>query len=248
LEPGNTVSIPFAISTYVYSWLGRYVPGKVVPIAGKIYLARDQNVSREALYLSSILDVIFSILSGFILSVVFLVSAGSGLVQGSLLLFVAIIAGVSIVTLFLADSRPFYHGVNYLLGMMERSRIETTPRLSLANRSLIILLFAVGQMMRGIGFYFFVLSLTPDAQNAPLYVMGIFVLAGALGAASFFVPAGLGVRDGVLAVGLKGCVPFEIATILAVTSRIWETVTDLLLLVIISAVTHGIALVKKHRS
>jgi uncharacterized membrane protein YbhN (UPF0104 family) len=231
LEPGHTVSLAFAIQISIYSWLGRYVPGKVVSIVSRAYLARDQQVSRENLYLSSILDAVFAIISGLILSLAFIAIGGADLLPGRLFPCVILLMAGCAVLILSIDSRPFYWGINLLLRVLGRSAIHGVPRMSLCQRTSVIALLALGQSMRGFGFYLFVRALSSTLSPPSLYLMGTFVMAGALGSASIIVPAGLGVREGVLAIGLQRCLPIGMASVFAIASRVWETVADLLLAV-----------------
>ena len=74
-------------------------------------------------------------------------------------------------------------------------------------------------------------SVAPDAPLGPLLVtcVGGFALASAAGMFSILVPAGVGVRDGVLALLLVTLMPLPAATAVVVVARFLAVLADLLL-------------------
>ena len=59
-------------AVYARAWLGRYIPGKVAWIAGKVYFASSHGVSKQKLAVSSVLEALTQVVSIMALSLCFL--------------------------------------------------------------------------------------------------------------------------------------------------------------------------------
>ena len=83
----------------------------------------------------------------------------------------------------------------------------------------------------GMGTFVLARSVAPEAPLGPLLVtcVGGFALASAAGMFSILVPAGVGVRDGVLALLLVTLMPLPAATAVVVVARFLAVLADLLL-------------------
>jgi len=66
-----------------------------------------------------------------------------------------------------------------------------------------------------------------------MFITGATVGAGIIGLFAFFVPAGLGVREGVMVFMLSFLMPPAMAGIIALSSRIWLTFAEVFLFGII---------------
>ena len=93
----------------------------------------------------------------------------------------------------------------------------------------IVTLFIGNWLIVGTGFYLLVSSIYPLAFNQLLYVGGVYGLSAIIGIISIFAPSGIGVREGVMILGLGLIMPNEYAVIIGVVSRLWATVAELIL-------------------
>ena len=91
--------------------------------------------------------------------------------------------------------------------------------------------FVAAWVSTGLGTFLLARSVAPDAPLGPLLVTSIggFALASAGGMFSFLVPAGVGVRDGILALLLVTLMPLPAATAVVVVARFLAVLADLLL-------------------
>jgi len=79
----------------------------------------------------------------------------------------------------------------------------------------------------GLAFFLFARSLTPLGRIRYLPVTGVYALAWVIGMVSVFAPAGIGVREGVLSVLLAQYLPEPTAIVVALLSRLWVTLAEL---------------------
>ena len=72
-------------------------------------------------------------------------------------------------------------------------------------------------------------SIYPIPVSEFLYISGVFGLSCIIGILAIFSPSGIGVREGILLMGLMVVMPEEYAMIIALVSRLWMTVSELVL-------------------
>ncbi|MFR3423569.1 MAG: lysylphosphatidylglycerol synthase domain-containing protein [Lachnospiraceae bacterium] len=99
----------------------------------------------------------------------------------------------------------------------------------------VVLLFICNWLVVGVGFYMLVCFLlsppVPTSGGSPLWP-GIYGLCCIIGILAVFAPSGLGVREGIMLLGLGLVMPKEYAVIISIISRLWQTVAELILIAI----------------
>lgn len=96
----------------------------------------------------------------------------------------------------------------------------------------VVLLFILNWLIVGAGFYMLVVSIYPVPTNELLYVAGIYGLSAIIGILAIFTPSGLGVREGIIALGLALVMPAEYVVIVSIISRLWATIAELILIAV----------------
>jgi hypothetical protein len=84
-------------------------------------------------------------------------------------------------------------------------------------------------MVFGVAFVLFINSIYLISFSNYLFITGTTAGAGLMGLFALFVPAGLGVREGILVFTLSMIIPPAFAGIIALTSRIWLTFGEVFL-------------------
>jgi len=223
---------PFiAFKIYIYSFLGRYVPGKIWTVVGKVYLGSKEGANKKSLAVSSFLDSVLSLMATSTLGIIFLLVS----IDFKFLNIILLPALIVIIGLIFIHPKIFYTIFNFLLKRTKRSKIVKTEFLSYYEIIKSLLLYILCSLSRGAAFLFFIISLYPNvsAQNFTL-VIGAFLLANAIGVAALFAPSGLGVREGILALILGIIFPVTIAIFISFLARLWMTASELLLFSIVS--------------
>ncbi len=206
--------------------LGRYVPGKVWQIAGLAYLARRRGVRAGTATAAAVLGQGFSLAGATLVGLgVFLESGRNpGGEGGWLVLFLVILVGAMIL--------PTTHkGLLRLWFRLGRRDAPGGFRPDEAFGVRWMGLYAVAWILQGLAFWLLARGLGLEITalaGAPTYPA-----AYVLGYLAVFAPAGVGVREVTLLFFLEPVLGAG-AAVLALVARLWTTVVELLLAVILA--------------
>lgn len=212
---------------YVYAkaWLGRYIPGKVAWVAGKVYFASRQGMNKAVLATTSIIEAGIQVATALIMAFLLLYLSGkSGQIDGAIRLF----ACVSLVAIAVAITPAVFNSVTrtvYRIVLKEemdrRFYFRLFPLLRVG--SVYAFIHAVG----AVAYFLIVKAVDPSVTLEILPFLGAaYLFAGALGTLAVFAPSGIGVREGVQAVLLAQILPKETIVVVLVLARVWSAVMD----------------------
>ncbi len=215
--------------------LGRYVPGKVWQMAGLTYLAGKRGVSLPVASSAAVLGQIFALGAAATLAAIALaVGAGARFPSELVPWALALGALIAIVTTVPAALRPLLR----VAFKLSRSA-EETPQLDPWFGARWLALYLPAWLGYGIAFGLLWSSFAPLPAVSWHAALGSFAGAYFLGYAAVFAPAGVGVREGAMAVLLAPWMGAAEAAVLAVIARLWMTAAELLPL---AAIAGGSAL------
>lgn len=218
-------------SVYAKAWMGRYIPGSVTLIAGKIYLASSIGISKSRLAVASLLEAIVQIVAVATVSL-FLVGFDSRSSSIPTELKLLLVAGAVVLLVSLHPSL-FNRAVRFIFEKVRGKKAYS--ELSINNKAVSrsFILYAIGTFISGLSYFFLTKSIEPTTSwNLFFYIVGAYNLAGVIGIATPFVPSGLGVRDGAQLILLSAVFPKEIALALTIVSRLWSAIVDILFFLI----------------
>jgi glycosyltransferase 2 family protein len=219
----------FGMLSLVYSkaWIGRYIPGKVSWIVGKVYLASKLGIGKTRIAASAVIE------AG--MQVVALVAAAMLLLGFDPRLNVisfegkVIMLGLACGCILVLMPPVFNFVVRKAYVIVKRKELDPTIRLSGKVAFKSIQLYWFGAILSGTSFFLLSKAVYPSITfELYLFCVGAYNLAGAVGMITPIVPSGIGVRDGALLAMLTVILPVEIAVVLTVLSRLWAIVVDLL--------------------
>jgi hypothetical protein len=204
------------------SMMGKYLPGKVWTVLGKIYLSDKEGVPKAEAFTSVVIEIVLEIVASIFFFFLYLFSL---MEQPLLSPKVLYLLGVVLVGgLVFLHPRVFYTVLNALLRTLNK---ETIPEaITYKDIITIFLFYIVIVLVQGVAFYLFVNALLYVPFHNLVGLTACFAVAGALGTLSFFAPSGLGVREGVLALLLSTYVISPVAVLIALLARIWVTLTE----------------------
>ncbi len=221
----------FAVMADVYatSWMGRYIPGTVTWIAGKVYLASAWGISKSRLAVASLLEggvqvAALTFVSFLLLGFDKRFDVLSG---GAKLLLMLLGIGVLVVLI------PAVFNHLFVLAFRVLKRGSPHADLHINGRAVTraFALYTVGGFLSGGACYLVAKAVMPSLPlDTYLYVVGSFGLATVAGMAAPFAPSGLGIRDGVQLVLLTAVMPKELALVATIFIRLWSVVADALFL------------------
>lgn len=220
---GTRLALPPSASVFFVGQLGKYLPGSVWSVVAQADLGSRLGVPRRRMGVVGLLSIMLSVITGAILGVPAVPSLLARSEEFRWWWFLP-----ALLLLLLLWPRLLNRGIAQLLRLLRREPLEhrlTTPAIALTAMWFVL---AWG----GAGSSVFVLAhaMAPDASLGALVVTSVcgFTLASAIGMFSVIVPAGVGVRDGILALLLAALMPFPAAFAIVVISRFFSVVADVL--------------------
>ncbi len=209
-----------AAFAYLYSILGKYIPGKVFMLLARIPPYEKEGVPPRKVTVCFFLENMCTLLGAAFLFLISLLFFPNDLLQNyqwAVLIFVAA---------FIVCIHPRI--LNFFLRLVEKV-LKKDVQISMSYREMlsVVGLFVVNWAVLGVGFYMLTCSIYPLPASQMLYVSGVFGLSVIIGILAIFAPSGIGVREGIIVLGLSIVMPNEYAVIISVVSRLWMTVSEL---------------------
>jgi uncharacterized membrane protein YbhN (UPF0104 family) len=204
--------------------LGKYLPGKIWLLLGRIYYYESRGKSKKSISVALYFETVTVTIAGgmiFLAALVLFQETRPFYFGGQplWLIPVLILAFTSVHPQFLQKI------MNWALVLFKRERIC----LSISYWDILRILFVsvVAWLVGGIGFYIFVASVHPATPEYILFLTGALAVSSTLGLIAIFAPSGLGVREGVLVYLLSFMMATPVAVIISVLTRLWMTLIEI---------------------
>lgn len=224
LEEGYGVRIPYfqALILLFLPVLAKYIPGKVWFVAILAYLAKKYNINSMTAFTSVILLQACLLIASLILGLL-LCDYGQGLLLSQWgAIFIAFIV------LFIVNPNILNFIIYNFLRIFRPSKRYEFPTLSGWRIIFTISMYLAGKTMVGFGIAVAAASIYGNSMISLFReITGAFTLAYFLGYISFFVPAGLGIREGAMAVLLPSSMTATQKSVISIGSRLWITIAEL---------------------
>lgn len=229
---GGRLTVADAHRIWYFGNLARYVPGKVLQLAGTAYLARSKGVRPGLTVGSLVVAQLFVIVAGLVLTLAALPGSNFPLPGGPTAALA--VAGALAVLLL----TPLFHHA-HRLGLRRAGRGEAEVRVPVRTRLALLLGYLAAWIVFGLGFALFVRGVSEPAAGSIPTLIGICTAGYLAGWMAVFVPGGLGVREGVYALLLAEVLPGPVAAAVAILSRLWLTAIELLVAALL-ALRYGV--------
>ncbi|PIR97580.1 MAG: hypothetical protein COT91_00695 [Candidatus Doudnabacteria bacterium CG10_big_fil_rev_8_21_14_0_10_41_10] len=208
------------LRVYSLSQLAKYIPGGVW-----LYLLRfrflNKRVSKESFIAVSALENIVYVLSGLILAFFVSLRIFTTIPQRA-----AALAMCLVILIFLFRVKWFYFFVDKAMKFFKSSGELNYQRIG--RGPLFITLFGstLNWILVGIGFFFFVSSFLQVNYGMLPWFVAVFAASVTAGYIFIIAPGGLGVREGIMVLLLQSVFGLEVATVIAVATRLWAVVSE----------------------
>ena len=217
---GESLTFSDAARIWFVSNLGKYVPGKVWSIAAMTVMARERSVSPGIAAGSSVMIQLVTIAAGIGVVLV----TGAPAVEHRI---IAVIAA-SVIALILALAPRLLPAAARAATSLT-GREVTLPRLQSRVVWMTVASSVVSWIAYGIAFQFFVRGIIGSAAGATTSYIAVYAASYIIGFLALFAPGGAVVRESAIVTGMAR---FALsgqadALAIAVTSRLWLTVTEL---------------------
>jgi len=227
---GYTVPLRHGFKIAYIANLGRYIPGRIWPIFGMVYIARQMKITEEVAVASWGMALLFGMPPSFVVGFATVLlypqmlasSLSTYLGVGMYIVAIATIL-VSLMLIFVPNKSLAL--ANFCLKLIKRPAIE----FNIATRDAVgvYLGYLIGWLIYGLAFWVF-LHAVIENPGVPLLVgIGSFIIAYQIGYLAIFTPGGLGARELVM-ISLLSPYLGPIAAGIAVAARIWNTISDII--------------------
>ncbi|MEO5903269.1 MAG: lysylphosphatidylglycerol synthase domain-containing protein [Gemmatimonadaceae bacterium] len=221
LAAGETLSFKTAARIWFISNLGKYVPGKVWSIAAMTVMARNESVSPMTAAGSSVLLQLVTIAAGIGVVLV----AGSQAVDNRILAIAVLVVLIG----FVAAAPRLLPAVARLATSLTGKDIKL-PRIASKTVWAATLRAVISWVAYGVAFQFFVHGVVGSASGAVSSYIAVYAASYIIGFLALFAPGGAVVRESALVSGMVrlGLCGRADALAIAIASRLWLTVVELL--------------------
>ena len=204
------------------SMMGKYLPGKVWTVLGKVYLSDKEGVPKAEGFTSVVIEIVLEIVASIFFFFFYLFSLMEEPLLSTKILY--LLALILVGGLVFLHPKGFYTVLNTLLRTLKK---QTIPE-AIKYRDIlqIFVFYLVIVLVQGVAFYLFVNALVHVPFQNLVGLTACFAVAGALGTLSFFAPSGLGVREGILALLLSTYIISPVAVLISLLARIWVTLAE----------------------
>lgn len=225
-EKGNNLS--FRKSTYYWeiSEIKRYTPGNIWSFLSRTKLFTEKNMSTQNMIYSLLNETILIILGCFLISVFYI----SYLFNNSLINYLLILLSLLSILMYV-----FAHKINERItfkGFFEKIRPLIPGNNYNHNFKLYFLSFSAF-LMFGIATYFSSIALFYINPKDILQIISLSVFSLLIGYLSIITPMGLGVREGVMTLGLSYFINLSSAGLISIFTRIIFILSEVIFLIIV---------------
>ncbi len=224
-----TIGLRVGLFENTYLWmvsnLSRYLPGGIWQYVGRIYMLSQLGISKMhsagALALESIMNLLVGAL---------VVIAMGSMRNNMSLIWLSLLCILLIVFLVFTNVRFITFVSNLVYKLTERDISLSGVKISPKWLPVLVVFFGAQFCVAGLVLYLMTLN-TFDIPISyiPIFI-GVFASSWLLGYIALFAPAGLGIQEGSIAVLLSFYIPLPLASIIAISFRIFSVITELAVL------------------
>lgn len=234
---GSSVGFLGSAATWLFANLGKYIPGKVFMLAGRVEFCRRIGVRRSISFTAMLYEHILHLIVTF----PFMVWA---MIQGFQLDtkwgLVAIILIMLICFIIFFFPHLLLINLNVLLKKLNRELLEFSPKFS--QLFIVAGIYSAAWIAYGFSGVMLGKGLNLIGPTPSLIVIIAFVASWMIGFLSMLTPGGIGVREGVMVLLLAPYISTPQAIVLAIIARLTWTCVELL------GILLGFCMLKRHEA
>jgi uncharacterized membrane protein YbhN (UPF0104 family) len=230
---GGTASFSVDAGRWSVSLVGKYVPGKVFNALARLLLYRGSALGAATLTGTYGAEFMLSMTAAVCVAAATLSVAGDSVPPAVTMALIACAVGAAIITF----SALFDRSLAWLAARV--MRVPVPLPVPLRPRVVAFCWEVAAYVLMGVGLFSLASAFETTSWSLIPVFIGALCLSGVAGILAFFVPAGLGVREGALAYMLSMFVTPGFAALVAVACRIWLTAGDAIAVAIGAAVLRG---------
>ncbi len=203
------------------SILGRYVPGNVAMVAGRVGLCQRRGIPARTTLASMVYENALILISALLITAATVPLWPPFEYKNYALILVALApAGLA-----LLHPAVFRKASDAILRRTGREPLSAT--LPFGRVMALLVYYVGGWALLGLAFAALAASVAPVEFAEVALLVGGYAFAWEVGFLSFITPSGLGVKEGILFVILALVFPAPVAALLTVLSRLWQTLAEI---------------------
>jgi uncharacterized membrane protein YbhN (UPF0104 family) len=219
LGVGKVLSLWKCYKIYNISQLGKYIPGNIWHFVGKAAAFKAEGFSagqiKDALIIENCWLVLSALFYGIVLMLIFDHKMMGYLFSSYKIIFLMLLIFLLIIIVF---TRIFYKKTVFIFF---KNRVLNT-------KIAIVQLFIWSAL--GLAFGILAVSFFPqDAEASIFMIMGLYAIAYSIGFITPFAPAGLGIRETILSIGLLPYISLEVILLISAANRLLYIIVEILL-------------------
>lgn len=209
------------------SEIGKYLPGKVFGYAILMYNYSINGHSKSKLLICFTIELLGNILA--IMLIFFTSIIFEDQINDRNRIF--IVLAFFIISIVIIHPKT----INFVIDIFNKYFKRSTEYIEVSFFLLfcIVILYMINFYIFGFAFIFLINSISYVSFTNILFITSSTTIAGLIGLISIFVPAGLGVREGMLLISLNGILGPVLSASIALVSRLWMTIAELLIIGIV---------------
>ncbi|MBI5871540.1 flippase-like domain-containing protein [archaeon] len=202
------------IRVRILSDMAAYIPGKIWTVLGRFYFLKDEQIRKEDVFFSIVIELALIGITGIFISALTLL-----LWKGNPFFYnFYILAFIALSCLALLHPKVFGYPVNFLLELLKRPTIEMGMKY--ADMLELSGFYLFYWAMHGVLLYLIINTINPISISLLPVMFGLYSASWVAGFLTFLTPAGLGIREGILSYLLSFFMPLPIAMVIALLFRI----------------------------
>ena len=222
---GDRLSSKKLYSIYAQSWIGRYIPGKVAWLGGKIYFAVEEGVDKGTAIISSFLDSMLQVIASLLVAAIFFIIVGPlPNMDGN---HVLLTYGITVALLICLIPAVFNRVVGLVHRVLKKKSIPTKYHMGGKDIVKSTAIVTVGKVLSGVAVSLLAVAVYPQLTFSEfIFVIAVNSSATAIGMVALFAPAGLGVKEGLQMVMLSAVLPREMVLVVITMASLQSIVVD----------------------
>jgi glycosyltransferase 2 family protein len=187
---GIQLQLAESATTWFYSMMAKYIPGKVFQLFGRILLLEKHKVSKKLIGVSFLIENAFGLIASGFYGAIFLIfrfTAG----QDTVLRMSIAVGLFLVIAMVLISPRVLETLINFGLRIFKREPIKI--KMSFGKLVAILVYYCFCLAVYGFSFIFFIMALDPTAGiHLYFWAISAFSLYSILNILAFFTPNGVG--------------------------------------------------------
>lgn len=213
------ISFSQAIWMIATTQIGKYLPGKVWYIVGRVYVGKKAQLDGKKLTLSMVLETCLVYITGGIVFSLTTLIAGN---YSTAWLIISII--LTTTTIIILHPMILDRITNFVLRFLKKPEVHLSLTYTQISR---ISLYFFGIWIAQIaGFYLLIKTIYPIPLRSIFNLASAYSLAWISGSLAVFAPGGLGVREGMMTLLLSSILPMPLAIAISFIARVWITIFE----------------------